>query len=276
MKFGCYCKTEQIEDAIKAGCDFVELSAQELMQFNKNQLKDLHTLLVDNKIFCAAIGDYSTGRPAITGPNFDINEATQYAQLVCSIANELEARCICIGAAAARMMPIKYSYCTANKQAESFFRSTAEVAMQHGRVLVLLEALCTSSCNFCNTQQQALDIVRQVDMPNFMLVVDFFHMDIMAEPFVRFFDINKHTGHVHLCGKDENLRRRYFDIKDEMLCSRLVNVMTESGYQGTVSIEVPLELFDPGALATSIRMLRIAACQATNEQDKRSGFLRDS
>ncbi len=258
MKIGCYCKTEQIAAMAELGYDYVELSAAGLLNMSGDEFSQTRRILKQSNIPCLAAGDYCADRPAITGEGFDRQAAADYAARICERVYELGARRIGVGSPLARTMPVKYPYYRAAEQAVEFFRIAGEAALPYEGLEVLIEALNFNSCNFCNTQQQALDLVRRVGLPNVRLEVDFFHMLMMAEPFERFCDICPMTGHVHLSGRDAHDGRRFFADEDWEICHKAASVMKAAGYEGTVSIEVPLELFCVQGAGKSLAMLRQA------------------
>jgi sugar phosphate isomerase/epimerase len=255
MKFGCYCKPEQIGAAARAGYDYVELSVSQMLALPDTE--PVREALAQHNIPCLAMADYCANPPAVAGEGFDEAAAAAYAQRACAAAHGLGARCIGVGAPLARAMPLKYPYYRAAGQAEAFFKATALEASRYG-INILVEALNVNSCNFINTQHQALDIARRAAMPNVLVEADFFHMLMMAEPFGRFGDICGSVGHVHISGRGADDSRRFFAPEDRAMCREAVRVMKESGYSGTVSMEVPPELFTEEAAAASLEMLREA------------------
>ena len=98
--------------------------------------------------------------------------------------------------------------------------------------------------------------MEKVDRANVRIEVDFFHMLMMAEPFERFGDFAEKAGHIHLSGRSPDDSRRFFMPEDEPICYSAISNLKKFGYEGTVSVEVPLEYLTKEAAAASLQMMR--------------------
>lgn len=259
MKFGCYCAIKDMETAAEIGYDYVELSASEIVRLSPEEYAAFRKKLERSPISCLAAADYCGDTPAIVGSRFDARAAALYARTVCARVYPLGIRRLGIGAPLARVMPVKYAYDRALEQAVEFFQRTSDEALPYEGLNVLVEALSTNSCNFCNSQQQSWDLVQRIGKPNVLMEVDFFHMGMMAEPLSRVSDFHPLIGHVHISGRTEQDQRRFFAESERSFCREAVLALKRCGYTGTMSLEVPPEAFSPQAAARSLEMLREAA-----------------
>lgn len=260
MKFGCYCAIKDVETVAEIGYDYVELSASEILRLSPEEYAALRKKLERCSIPCLAAADYCGDTPAMVGSRFDSQAAARYARMVCERVYPLGIRRLGVGAPLARAMPVKYAYDRALEQAVEFFRRTSDEAMPWEGLNVLVEALCTNSCNFCNSQHQSWDLVQRINRPNVLMEVDFFHMRLMAEPLPRAADFHPLIGHVHISGRTEQDQRCFFAESERNFCREAVSALKRCGYTGTMSMEVPPEAFSPQAAARSLEMLREAAC----------------
>ena len=152
-------------------------------------------------------------------------------------------------------MPLKYTYLTAFRQAVRFFADTAEIAGEYD-ICIMIEPLNFNSANFCNTIHQAVDIIHGVSAENMYLLVDFFHMLMMAEPFCRIEQYGSLIGHVHICGRDGQDKRRVIVRDDLDMCREALACLKNCGYDKTVSLEVPFDLVTEGSLTYFTGLLK--------------------
>lgn len=262
MKLGCCCKREHISAVKEAGYDYIDLSGQDLMRMSEEEIPTLAQELKEYQISCLAINDYSEDYPSIVGENFDEAAIRSYARTLCSRAAAIGASIIGIGSPNARQMPHKYSYYRAFDQAVRFLKITAEEALAYPGMIVAFEALNLRACNFCSTQQQAVELVKAVHMPNTKIVTDFYHMELMAEPFAKFSDFLPYIGHVHISGKNAEDVRCFFKKNDPSILIKAAAVLKENHYQGTISVEAPFSTFTLDAAKRSADMIHEYLCNS--------------
>ncbi len=256
MKFGCCCKKEQIKACAKAGFDYVELSAYELSGMSSDELQDVRRELEKHGIPCPVLNDYTDTYPAIVGDCVDEDEIRSYARKICAGAVAVGAHGIGIGAPNARMMPVKYSYYRAFRQAVRYLQIVAEEAAQYENLTVMVEALNCRSCNFCNTQQQALNLVMATGMSNVRLELDFYHVEMMAEPYDIFGALMPYIGHLHISEKNPDDERCFFQDDNVAILKKAKEVLTRYGYEGNISVEAPLNTFSDEAAKRSLRLMK--------------------
>lgn len=256
MKFGCCCKKGNIETLAETGYDYVELSACELSGMDEPEFQDTLLGLKRSRIPCLAVNDFADSSPAVVGEAFDEEEIRAYATIVCARAAAAGARYIGIGAPNARIMPVKYSYYRAFEQAVTFIQIVAAEAARYGNLNIAVEALNCRSCNFCNTQQQALDLVISTGMPNVKLETDFYHMEMMAEPFELFGKLQPYIGHLHISEKNADDDRCFFEYDNTGILEKASTVLAEYGYTGNISVEVPLRSFSVEAAERALFLMK--------------------
>lgn len=258
-QFGCCCKAEHIEQLASIGYDYAELSAAEIASMSNAQFEETRALLNRTGLNCLAMNDYCETNPAIVGDRFSEEAIAEYAERVCFRASQLGARCIGIGAPMARRLPEGYPAALAEEQAIKFLKITGEAASKYPNLFILMEALNSTVCNFCNTQEQSLHLVQQVGMPNVRMEADFFHMAMMGEAFGTFSTYSPWTKHIHVSSKTANGVRCYFTSQDAELCSDIMIALSKAGYDGAISVEAPLNTFTDEAVSRSLLVMKSAA-----------------
>jgi len=258
-QFGCCCKAEHIERLANIGFDYAELSADEIASMSEAEFENTQELLLKNNLKCLALNDYCQTTPAIVGDQFSPEGIIEHAEKVCSRAAQLGAHCIGIGAPLARRLPQNYSASLAEEQATQFLKLTGKVASKYPNLYILMEALNNTVCNFCNTQESSLHLVQMVSMPNVQMEVDFFHMLMMNEPFESFSAYVDRTKHIHISGKSPDGVRRFFVPEEQSLCQSMISAIAKTTYQGTISVEAPLNTFTDESAFRSLQIMQKAA-----------------
>ena len=126
-------------------------------------------------------------------------------------------------------------------------------------VRLCLEPLSPPEADFINTCAEALEILRRLDHPNFVLHLDVKAMSTDEAPTPDL--IRKHAGHAgHFHANDANRRGPGFGDTDFV---PIFQALKDSGYKGWVSVEVFDYSPDPVTIAReSIRYMRVCADSA--------------
>jgi sugar phosphate isomerase/epimerase len=111
-------------------------------------------------------------------------------------------------------------------------------------VTILLEPLNRYECDYLNTVEEGIRVIREVDVPNLKLLADTFHMNIEeANITASFRKAGKALGHVHLA--DSNRQAPGYGHLD---VHNVLRVLREMEYRGYLSFEIlPLPTFRQAA-----------------------------
>jgi sugar phosphate isomerase/epimerase len=128
-----------------------------------------------------ALNVFMPGDMKLVGP--DVNEVAivNYARGVFARCQRAGIDLIIWGSGGARRIPEGYDATKAREQFISIARKVADVAKEY-RIRLALENLNSTETNFINTAADALQVVKDVNHPNFRLCVDIYHMLMENEP----------------------------------------------------------------------------------------------
>jgi sugar phosphate isomerase/epimerase len=128
-----------------------------------------------------ALNIFMPGDMKLVGP--DVNEAAivNYARGVFARCQRAKIDLIIWGSGGARRVPDGYDKLKARQQFIGVARKVAVVAKGYG-IRLALENLNSTETNFINTVEDALQVVKDVNHPNFRLCVDIYHMLMENEP----------------------------------------------------------------------------------------------
>jgi len=173
----------------------------------------------------------------INHPDADIRKATQnYLKELINLCGDLGGNVLVHGSPQQRNVAEGWDPAATRQFALETFQVCAEAARSRD-VFYCLEALTTADTNFINTIDEALQMVDEVDHPNFQTMLDCrsIHASAKAE-LPRVLNAALATGklkHIHV--NDPNDRGPGFgDLK----FTPLLKILHEADYQGYISVEV--------------------------------------
>lgn len=111
----------------------------------------------------------------VVGPQVDEQAVLAYVEPVLQRAQKAGLTLITWGSGGSRSVPEGFSRLTATAQFIYMARKVAAVAAKYD-IILALENLNSTECNFITTLSEALAVVRAVGHPNLRLCVDVYHM----------------------------------------------------------------------------------------------------
>lgn len=202
VRFGI-CTSVANSSAVKeAGWDFVEENAQGLFKGMEpdDKYEGQHKVaasalpvLAANSLVPAAI--------KITGPAASMDALQAYMTTVLRRAEQAGCKTLVFGSGGARHVPDGWDKTQATDQIVAFGKMVAPIAQAHG-VTIVLEHLCRAECNIVNMLEEELAIVQRVAHPNFMALLDTYHLWIDELPMASVLPLLPFVRHVHMADKD--------------------------------------------------------------------------
>ena len=180
----------------------------------------------------------------MAGPQFNIQAARDYAVEICRRGKILDIRVIGLGAPLARRIPEDFDRHVAAQQIKEFVRLTAEEGAKKD-ITFLFEALNPYVCDLVTNTREALELVKEINMPNLYMVLDFHHLTRSGEDVSDIAYVMPYVKHLHIDHSEEGSR---YHLREEgrPFYSRCIEAARASSYDGTLSIE-------PTAVTTSFR-----------------------
>ena len=247
MKFGCCTTASNYDLLVKCGYDFIELAGSEVYSMNESDWQQFVAKVSKTGIPCVGFNSYCKERPAIVGDNFDEDETRRYAAFIAKRGAELGVKSIGIGAPFARRIPKDYPKEKADAQCRRFLEITCEEAAKHG-LTVLFEAVHEHICDYATHTDDALNMVKSLDIDNLQMVLDFYHMEAMGEDRLDFDRCMPYIRHLHFSTCEENYGRKYPSEADLEILGKIMKKLSAFGYDGTLSIEAATSDFETDAL----------------------------
>ncbi|HKZ37125.1 MAG TPA: sugar phosphate isomerase/epimerase family protein [Chryseolinea sp.] len=132
------------------------------------KIKKLKTPLFGTNLFIP-------GALKVVGPVIDEKAVLSYVEIVFKRGHAAGIKMIIWGSGGSRGIPEGFDRTKAKEQFVSMARKIATLAKKYN-IILALENLNSTECNFINTVAEAYDVVKAVDHENFRLCVDIYHM----------------------------------------------------------------------------------------------------
>ena len=123
---------------------------------------------------------------------------------------------------------------------------------------MLFEAVHSHMCNYATHTDDAVNMVKALNIDNLFMVLDFYHMEAMGEDRLDFDRCVPYMRHLHFSTCEENYGRKYPSEADFSILHKIMNKLDKVGYDGTLSIEAGTADFSADA-AKALEILKKAA-----------------
>lgn len=254
MKFGCCInKTEDVARVKQAGYDYFEFSGAAAAAMSEEEFVALCAESEKYSLPCIGFNAYCAGTPAIVGARVDNELTASYAELACRRADQIGAKNIGIGAPKARMLPEEYPADKADAECAEFLRISCSAAEKYGEKL-LLEAVCSRLCDYMTHTEEAVNMVKCLEIKNLAIVLDFYNMELMGEKPALAEITKPYLAHTHISTSDEGTGRGFPQEDEREKYAEIFSVLKSVGYDGSMSVEP--SAFDFEQAVSCLEMLK--------------------
>jgi sugar phosphate isomerase/epimerase len=174
-------------------------------------------------------------RPAhlrCVGPEANHEEIMVWSEVAFRRLKQAGGKFIVFGSSGARAIPDGFDRTKADEQFVALLKKMGPAAAAHG-VIVAVEQLQESECNYINRIGEGASLIRQAAHPNIRLLADLYHMAKMGDTPEDLKSAMDVVVHVEIAEKEE---RTYPGVKGDDFRPYL-RVLRDAGYKGAVSIE---------------------------------------
>lgn len=219
--------------AAAAGFDYIEGAMTSVAQSSVDDFERMKDAVARSGIHAEALNVMLPGSFRLTGPDADLKPVQEYLIKGFDRAARLGVKIQVFGSGAARNVPEDWPMEQAMEQLGAFLRLAAPLAQAHG-IQIAVEPLNPGECNIINTVEDALLLVKRVNLPNVGALADWFHMSAQDEGVGGLLSAGNVLFHCHIA----NLEGRRFPLPgDGADFSAFFNALKRIGYEGRVSVE---------------------------------------
>lgn len=246
MRFGICERLDNLEMVEHAGADYLECPVVGLNEFTDEQLMDFSKRLKKSKIKCEVFSVLFPGATIpLIGEDADIHKIKLYLNQTFQRVAIFEPKIIVFGSGGARKCPQSFSAIKAHEQLIEVCYCMAQIAELYD-ITIAIEPLNKMETNMVNTLAQAIEIVEEVDSPNFKMMADFYHMLTENEPASEILKCKTMLVHTHIATK---LERKCPQALDKDTFTSFFKALNQIGYNNRLSIEAKMDNLDHQLLA---------------------------
>ena len=241
MRFG-YCTSmlattpdgtgvEWLETVKNAGFDYVDLPLAQLCAMEDSAFYRAVGMLEKLDLRCEASNNFMPGTVKITGPNVDPQSIERYLEKASGRIKLLNQSVLCVGSSGSRNVPEGFPREKAYEQLKTFFKRLSD--WLPSTTIAVIEPLRTEESNILNAALEAYELMKAADRENVRMLVDYYHIVYVDDPFASITTIGKDLRHTHFAG----IRGRKIPLFFNETMIMFFETLKKAGYDARLSVE---------------------------------------
>ncbi len=251
MKLGVCTGGDGLELAVRAGCDYVEMSFTTITRMQDVEYLQLLEAVASSGLAVEAMNGFIPGDYALCQGAEGVMDFVKSGM---ERAKRLGTQVVVFGSGAARRIPAGMEKPEALERIADFLGRAAEIAQNMG-IRIAIEPLCYAECNAVNTLMEGWRLSKQCGTPTVKALADLYHMGQNGEEMEDIVTVGADLIHCHI-GRPGS--RKYPMPDDGYDYSPFFQALKTIGYGGRVSIEAGYPKA-PEDLIAAMRYLRSLA-----------------
>ncbi len=239
MRFGICAPPAERKAMTLAGYDYLEPAVTGALQPEQPETEVMPLLkeqFASSALKPEAFNVFLPGDLKVVGPATDPKREEGYLDSAFRRVRMLGGEVIVFGSGVARRRPEGWPEADANRQVLEFLGRCGEAAQHHG-VVVAIEPLNISECNFINSVAEAAALAAKLGHPAVGVLSDLYHVAHDGQSYDETRNAAYWLRHVHVAGAG---RRSPVPADHDFLAAYL-SVLKQIGYAGRISIEANWE-----------------------------------
>ena len=238
MKFACCIGLDalnKLELLKKHGYEAYETSFSALTNAPDEKIAALAEKSRELGMPCVSHNGMFPGDIALLSGKEVYSKVDEYLDKTFEKAKPLGSPIIVLGSGKAREIPEGMTLELAKERFEALLTDViAPSAKRHG-VTIAIEELRREECNFINNCREAMEIIRDVDLPEIQLLIDYYHSMLGGDKLPELASYGQTIKHVHIASPKN--ARRFPNIDDIGDCRGFFAALKKAGYDGAISLE---------------------------------------
>ena len=234
MQYGVCGGPEIAGPAAKAGYEYFEWTVGALLTPREDDAA-FRVALANAKaapILCPVVNVFIPADLKIVGPAVDRAALDRYVAVACARAAQAGVAVIVFGSGGARRIPDGFDRAAAHAQLVEFCRMAGGYAARHG-VVIVAEPLNRKECNVLTTVGESAALVREVNHPQFRLLVDGYHWALDSDSAADLVAGGPLLAHAHVA----TTTTRMAPGSEPSDLGPFFAALRRAGYRGRMSIE---------------------------------------
>jgi len=234
LKIGVCTRITNSEILSQYGYSYIEEGVQTFLvpQKSEDEFNELLALAKTSRLPVIACNVFIPGSLKSVGPDANHPGILEYAETAFRRAEIAGVKTIVFGSGGSRRIPDGFAKEKAREQFTELCSQMAPIAAKYN-VVVVLEPLNSTECNFINLVSEGGEMVRKIDHPNFRLLADIYHMKMENEGPESILEYGNLIKHLHIAEKQE--RAAPGTYREDFM--PYFKALKQINYQGCMSVE---------------------------------------
>jgi D-psicose/D-tagatose/L-ribulose 3-epimerase len=237
--------TSDFDEAVKFGLDYFEPPAYELAEMDQATFDNFHAKVMASPIRCSRVNFFIRSL-RVDGPAVNMDALAKYCESTLERCRMLGAEIVIFGSASTRSVPEGFSRDRARDQIKEFLRMAEPIA-RGKRIELGVEPIRYSSSNILSTGGEVVKFVRELNLPNLKMNIDYFQMHSMNESPDILWEARDKIVHIHFARFDPHGWPKRPDEDPEY--KQFFSLLKKIDYRGGISVEAPGSIADNASAA---------------------------
>jgi sugar phosphate isomerase/epimerase len=234
-EIGAVKPTSDFDEAVKYGLDYFEPPAYEIAEMDQPTFDRFRAKVMASPIRCSRVNFFIRSL-RVDGPDVNMDALTKYVESTLERCRLLGCRIMIFGSAVSRTVPEGFPRDRAREQIKDFLRMAEPIARDKGIVLGV-EPIRSSSSNILSTGAEVVQFVRELNLPNLKMNIDYFQMHSMNESPEILWEARDKIVHIHFARFDPHGWPKSPDEDPEY--KQFFFLLHKMKYRGGISVEAP-------------------------------------
>ena len=249
MKFGMCAPLANLERALEAGADYIEVNNAKLWEMSDEEFEKHLAIVKKHPGSVLASNGFFLPEITLTGEN-QSSEIRPFIEKSLDRLARLGVETIVFGSGKARNCPEGFPMERALEQVAEVTAIIADIGKPYGMVSIV-EPLFKKECNIINKVAESCSVAKAAKRENCKGLVDLFHFMNESERLSELLLLVPELGHVHICSSARKMP--YSDDCTDY--KAFLDTLREGGYDGKISFEGAIPK-DWGLVAEYFRFIR--------------------
>lgn len=240
MRLGVCADLERINDVENTGYEFIEPKVSTIVQLSGEEFSEAVKMVEDSSIKAEVCNVFFPPEIKLVGESVDYVVIKDYLLKAIDRISQIGTKVIVFGSAGARKVPEQFSKDKAFGQLIKLLHMASDIIRPYN-ITIVIEPLPIRACNIINDVLEGLELAKQVNRDNVLLLADFYHVLYDGEDLNNIVIAgNKYIKHIHV----NNAKTATFPkLGDEINYYELFEPLRKINYKERISIEAKSDNF---------------------------------
>ena len=234
-EFGAVKPVSDFDEAVKAGLDYFEPPAYEIAEMSEDAFAKFRDHVLASPIRCSHVNFFIRSL-RVDGPNVDMPALTRYTETTLERCRQVGCKIMIFGSAVSRTVPEGFPRDRARQQIAEFLRMAEPIARSKG-ILFGVEPIRKSSSNILSTGAEVVQFVRELNLPNLRMNIDYYQMRAMDESSQILWEARDKIVHIHFARFDPH--GWPVSPGEDPQYAEFFGLLKKMRYTGGISVEAP-------------------------------------